>query len=457
MPGPRPSRVESQGGTAARMTLLADDIDTAAAERLGRRARIAGVAKRFVGRAALLLLGFALAEAILRVALLAPPVRERLSATKPYFVADARLGVRGDPLLAGEHDARGFRNARPLAPGDVVAIGDSQTHGEFVARDDAWPQQLARASGLPVYQMAFGSYGPGQYDLLSEDVIEFGPRAIIVGLYFGNDFADAFRWVYHEGRSPALRSTSDAVLGELAAYRSLPPLNDDWRTTKDIYHGRSLATRRLAKGVLPHIKLFLLARRLASAVSLASNGTVREARWEDVLRIAAGADPDFLYPFEGARVRTVLTARARLAPQRMSDPRVREGVRIAIRAARRMQQRCSGEIPFGVLLIPTKELVFATALSASGARMPPPLRELLDTEGALRRDIQAELMQAGIVSIDPLPRLRQLVAEGRSPYRIDWNGHPNAIGHRALADAVAASGLLASAARERDSEAAARR
>ena len=55
--------------------------------------------------------------------------------------------MRGDFATA----FRGFRH--------IVAIGDSQTYGMAVRREQAWPQQIETLSGRTVYNMSFGGYG----------------------------------------------------------------------------------------------------------------------------------------------------------------------------------------------------------------------------------------------------------------------------------------------------------
>ena len=410
-------------------------------------ARLGSLSKWLCASAALLLVGLAGAEGTLQLAALTlPAVRDRLNGGKPHFVTDARLGVRGDPLLVTEHDARGFRNARLPRPGDIMAIGDSQTEGAFVERADAWPQQLAAGTGLPVYQMAFGSYGPPQYELLVEDAIAFKPRAIIVALYFGNDFGEAYDWVYEQGRSPALRSTDEGVLRELEAARTAPALSDDWQATKDAFHGwaRSPATRWVVHEA-PRLKLVQLALRLRVARVGTANQTATQPSWDHVLSASAGVDPNFLFPFADSRVRTAFTPRARLAVLRSSDARVREGTRIALRAIERMQIRCTGRAPFAVLLIPTKELVFAEELRSSGVQIPAALSELIASEAALRFDLETRLSKQHVRWIDPLPALRNVIQLGRNPYRIDWDGHPNRLGHRILAEGVATSEFTSAA------------
>jgi len=88
-------------------------------------------------RIVLLLLGALLAETILQMAAATFPfVEARLSGLKPRYIADPVLDVRGDSALP-EYDAFGFRNETRPPRADIVAIGDSQTEGSGVARENA--------------------------------------------------------------------------------------------------------------------------------------------------------------------------------------------------------------------------------------------------------------------------------------------------------------------------------
>ena len=57
-------------------------------------------------------------------------------------IEDAELGHRPRPDF-GDHDGRGFRNPVALEQAEIVCMGDSQTYGRGVQREEAWPQQLA--------------------------------------------------------------------------------------------------------------------------------------------------------------------------------------------------------------------------------------------------------------------------------------------------------------------------
>jgi hypothetical protein len=56
---------------------------------------------------------------------------------------------------------------------------------------------LERLSGRSVYNMGLGGYGPNQYfHLLQTKAIKLKPQTIVVGLYMGDDFENAFLITY---------------------------------------------------------------------------------------------------------------------------------------------------------------------------------------------------------------------------------------------------------------------
>ena len=127
-------------------------------------------AKRFILSSAGLVLaglfvGLLVSELSLRVVELVnnPWVNTETNARR-QLVPDPKLGIR---LAAdtGGHDGKGFRNDTVPGRVDIVAIGDSQTWGANAIRSEAWPQTLARLSGLSVYNMALGGYGREHYRL----------------------------------------------------------------------------------------------------------------------------------------------------------------------------------------------------------------------------------------------------------------------------------------------------
>jgi hypothetical protein len=106
----------------------------------------------------------------------------------------APLSPDGDMVVAHVHmttDAHGFRNSLPeLATYDVVAVGDSFTRASGVA--NAWPQELADATGMEVLNLADVGAGPQEeLALLRQYGLAKRPQWVILAYFEGNDLYDA--------------------------------------------------------------------------------------------------------------------------------------------------------------------------------------------------------------------------------------------------------------------------
>ncbi|HYD47284.1 MAG TPA: hypothetical protein VEB21_03005 [Terriglobales bacterium] len=398
--------------------------------------------KRIALPLALILFGLLCSEALLQlIAVASPLARERLTGTKASAIADTELGHRGDPALREEYDEHGFRNARRPERADIVAIGDSQTVGEGVRREDAWPQQLAALSGREVYQFAFGGYGPGQYRALLPEALALRPAVVVVGWYFGNDLADAFGWAYDRPRDPDLRHPDAGERKRIAAAgRTHGRLGQAWQDT--VHAKRGLLDAPLRRWLQDHV----LDRSLVVSLYKRSRSVLRGPRsagahksWSRIEQVTAATSPSLLFPFQSSRsdrLRTVFTPRTRLAVLDSDDPRITEGLRLSLSLLEQIAAECRGKADLRVLLIPTKELVFAAELEER-RDIPAELHRVLAAEQSLRRRAASQLERSAIAYSDALPALQALVAQGRHPYPEDWDGHPNRIGHAAIAAVVA--------------------
>ena len=86
-----------------------------------------------------------------------------------------------------------------------------------------------------------------------------------------------------------------------------------------------------------------------------------------------------------------------------------------------------------MLLIPTKELVFEAEIDHHSSAFA----QLIDNEKKMWRQIKTVLEQRGIPHLDSLTELREALRAGIQPYKIGPDGHPNAAGHRVIAEIVA--------------------
>ena len=346
-------------------------------------------------------------------------------------ISDPELTVRILPNTSG-HDANGFRNASVRSQVDIVVLGDSQTWGVNVHSVDAWPQQLERISGRPVYNMAVGGYGPVQYWMLTDQAISFAPKDIVVGLYFGNDIYDAYALAYSHDTYADLRSThaSDHVKIDTVKIRA----KYYWDEEKHFHdhYGRSSSLLGWSFWLRVHSAI---GRRLNRA-GLWPGAT--DVDYE-IDRAWARTYPDHGVACEHAYVRTVLTPAYRLVGLDFDDPRVTEGLRITKEVLWRTQQKVNRSgIRLVVLLIPTKELVYAELLQPD-IRPTGTYARLIEMENRARTEVASWCAAKRIACVDALPNLRHAIIRRQPIYPSNTESHPNAAGYGVLAATVSAA------------------
>jgi hypothetical protein len=345
----------------------------------------------------------------------------------PPTVVDDILGYRPNPLIIG-HDRSGFRNARVPDRADIVALGDSHTYGWGVAAGDAWPRRLQELGDDTVYSMAYGGYGPVHASLMIDEALDKSPRVVIIAVYSGNDAFDAFRAVYEEGRRPEYATTGAAAL--------TPEAKESFQARVALAEGMG---RPVALSSPPdHTKLidYTRTRRLywRARHFLRTPDAVAKAEttWQQA-KAVADAHPDRVDVLDDGRFRTVFTPAYRLTALDMTEPCVEEGWRIAMTAIADVAGRCreAGAVPV-VLFVPTKEFVFVDhVMDASHA-----YRSLIENESTFLQRTSDYLQQRHIGFVDATPALRAVLANGVQPYPVSSDGHPNAVGHRAIAGSV---------------------
>lgn len=317
----------------------------------------------------------------------------------------ARLGHVFAPGSGGT-DAQGFRNASVPAHADVLVVGDSQTWGFEIGRDEAFSAVLATTTGMSSYQMANGSYGPVQYRELVRQGLALRPRLVVVAFYFGNDLLDAFDYAGLEGAED-LRS--DGVSYFVRHNREFDPASaPNW-------------TMALVDGVLG-----------ASRVLDFAADVVKSRLRGGVLEHEPGA-----VAFADARVPTLLLPEYRRHLVDCARDSVRDGVRISGRCFADIARQCATASARCVLLaIPTKEYCYAEW--QNGKRTPgPELRALHDCERACREEIFAQAAAAGCEVADLAPVCVAALAAGTAPWPASGDGHLNAAGHREAARLLA--------------------
>lgn len=352
-------------------------------------------------------------------------------ARHPSWVWDKQLEWRGDALYA-DHDRKGFRNRAVPDEIDVIAMGDSQTYGIGVERDEAWPAQLSEAGGLSAYNMAFGGWGPVHCLVLFPEALSLEPRVVVVAFYSGNDLYDAYRLAYAREPLADLRTTDSRTREEIRRAESESPIEGEINRTVG-----SAASGGFREYLAEHSTIFGLLRTVRrSGDNKRTEESEKSAQWATI-RQAALDRPDREFAFESDDLRTVFTPKYRRVGLNVHDPRIAEGERIAFEAIKRMEQSAhKAGVRFFVLRIPTKELVFEPLVGAGSGVAPEEYRLLVEDEQTFWAEADEFFRQYGIRQIDSIPFLRQCLERGVSPYKMTRNGHPNAAGHRAIADSV---------------------
>lgn len=370
-----------------------------------------------------LTLGLLVAEMGLRIV---ERIKLRDRAT-PATMSDPELGARLVPNSAG-HDANGFRNATVPTQAAVVVLGDSQTWGVNVNTTDAWPQQLEKLSQLSVYNMGVGGYGPIQYWRLSEKALSFSPKVIIVGLYFGNDLYDAYALAYSNDHYAELRSNPAA--DELKHDTIREKANSYWDEEKNFHntYGRFSLT-----GWTLWLRQHSAIGRLLSHSAFWPGAT--EVDYE-IDKAWAQTYPDHGASWDADNIRTVFTTAYRLTALDLDDPRIGEGLGITKSVLSRTQKNLDGRsVKLMVLLIPTKELVYADLMQREG-RLTGTYARLVEMENRARKDVGSWCAKEHIVCVDALPNLRNALTRREKIYPSTTESHPNSAGYGVLAITV---------------------
>jgi hypothetical protein len=344
---------------------------------------------------------------------------------------DEWLGKRTPPDAVG-HDARGWRNETALEQADIVTIGDSQTWGVNATLAETYPSVLSDLSEYTVYSMAQGSYGAVQYRVLSERAVELSPQLVIIGMYFGNDFADAYSIVYGDYAHQKLRDPSfdlTAVTQTIAERsKALQPvgltninLQSDRTNPADLTLWERVQSATYIGKFLTNAGVFK---------TLDTGGVQRqlERNYKTVEE-----SPELFAFYHESNVQTFFTPAYRQLVVDIESPMIQEGVRISKQQFAEIKNRlATSDIELLVVFIPTKETVYAPYLESLND-----VHFLLVEQEAQIHDEMIEFFDEGdIAYIDTLSALRQAVDEGIAIYSATFDGHPVANGYRVIAEVV---------------------
>ena len=330
------------------------------------------------------------------------------------MVSDEILGAVPSANTASGFDTWGFRNSSVPETTDIVAIGDSHTYGNTATMKDSWPYVLGSLTGRRVYNMGLGGYGPNQYyHLFITRALKLKPQTIIVGLYMGDDFENAFSITYgleHWAYLRALTPTKAAM--------------NIWETqTAPKWHKR--------------IRVWL--SRHSIAYQLLFHGSLLghfqgEIQIQNANRLSPMAT-SLNIPDKGILEAFIPEGLFRRLDQ--DSEQIREGMRITFELLSRMNDLShEHDIEFLVVIIPTKEMVFAEYVEHK-PQLPlvDVINKLLANERLARQRTFKFLSDAGIRYVDALPVLRRSVNQ-KLYARTAADMHPSRNGYRVIAEAI---------------------
>lgn len=362
----------------------------------------------------LALMAVSTAVALLLCELAARLVLDPVDFLSPTLVRDDTLGIRLPPGSSG-HDDWGFRNPRVPESVDIVALGDSHTYGNCARMAEAWPAQVARISGRSVYNLGMGGYGPNQYlHLLRTKALALKPKVVVCGLYFGDDFDNAFRITYGLDAWASLRRAG-VGFAEADIWEQPEDNPNFQKRVRNWLSSHSILYRVVVHGLLSGAKGAVQIRNAAEMYPGAVTLRVPEKNIEEAFR-PVGV----------------------LRGLKQDEKSVREGMRVTFEILEQMNQLCrSNNARCVVAVIPTKETVFAPHFEGRPAAEVGVVPELIASEARARETVFKFLAVGGIPFIDTLPALREASATAKLYAPSGTDMHPGANGYRVIAEAVA--------------------
>lgn len=335
---------------------------------------------------------------------------------KPELIQDPILRHKLAPDSGG-HDEWGYRNKEVPDSVRVVAIGDSQTYGASADSEDSWPHQLGKLLEGTVYNLALGGYGPVQYAYMLENQgLKLKPKTVIAGFYLGNDLYDAYFMAYRQEYWKSLRDTS------------IEHTLQDTSKLYDVSFSAPASSFSIRKWLADNSMVYNIVF-IHSFIGDYIRGQRNADKVQDDQSLTMLKD-------DTANISATFTPAMRLYALDLKDPKIKEGLRISLNRLQRMDSICKSKgIDFQVLIIPTKETVYAPYLEKNEQlRNYNIVRELLENEREATDITKKFFEYNGIKYIEVTEILRASIKDDIYPN--DSDGHPNKKGYKLIAQRV---------------------
>jgi len=335
----------------------------------------------------------------------------------PDLVLDHVIVPNSD---GGQNDARGFRNDAAMEYTDVVTLGDSHTYGPAVdlqGMDNSWPAKLSRSAGVSVYNMGVWGYGPGQYSVLLDEALLLHPKAVVVGMWMGNDIFDAYDLVYHYNawmkmRNPNFANTAPQTVEDSKQLHT--PLRDVRQWIRD----RSVLYKTLGDRT----------RIWREGAGLASPRTIGTSDWS-----TTNPDASLIYDAK-PELRTLFWVGHRVAGVDVNDPNVLEGLRLTKAFLIDMNARAkAGGAKLVVAIYPSKMSAY-DELAREANLFNASFAKIVKDEAELKGEIVAVCNEHKIACVDALPMFQTELGKGKKMYPENWDEHPLSSGYDVYAE-----------------------
>jgi hypothetical protein len=191
-----------------------------------------------------------------------------------------------------------------------------------------------------------------------------------------------------------------------------------------------------SRAFVSKLKLYQLAAALKGTIQAALASQNDHASRKTAL-VSDATKKTFFEHFSCSGIKTTFTPRYRTVGMNLEDPHINEGLRIHLDAIGKMKKLAdSHSIQFLVVLLPTKELVFNDIYCQSVSKPSESVQTTVRHNNEIRARTQEYLNRLNIASIDALPILVACLERHQQPFFENADGHLNAVGHEAIANAV---------------------